>query len=750
MDQDQLKDQLRLAGAAPGGPGQIDDPEEEINFGEIVASVMEQKWLIIVITSLALALGIMVVVVTTPTYKADALLQVEEKAKGGGIAALKDLEPLLGDSTTVAAELEILNSRMVLGRAVSKLNLDIVARPRYAPVIGWAVARRFDDEGFRQPVWGMNQFAWGGESIQVASLNVPEALLGDPLALVAGANGSYVLLDSDGVALLKGQVGQPAAGNGVSVLVTALAARPQTEFVLSRLSAEEALDALRENLTIKELGKKSGVIQLAITGRDKPFLPMVLDEIVNIYFNQNVERRSAESEKTLVFLEAQLPALKAQLDTAEAAYNNYRQSRGSVDLNLETQSVLQSVVLVDTDIAKLRQEREELRQGFTEQHPRVMALDAKLALLKQRRAGFDLGVAKLPDTQQTALRLKRDVEVSTTLYIGLLSTAQQLRITKAGTVGDVRILDKAVASYLPVAPKPKLILAVALVLGLFASLALVWLLRMLRMVVDNPDTIEKRLGLPVYASIPHSKAEDALVLRGKKSKEGQGELLAVTQPDDDAIESLRSLRTTLHFALLNAPRNSVLITGPSQGIGKSFVSKNLAAVLAQSGKRVVVVDADLRKGHLHKEFGLPRKGGVSEYIGGTLELPAVIHGSSVPGLSVVTTGQLPPNPSELLMHPRFEELLIDLEGLFDIVIVDAPPVLAVSDAAIVGRMTGATLLVARSGRHPVRELEQTVKRLNQAGVQVKGFVFNDLDLNRQRYRYGYEGYVYRYSYTDKT
>ena len=749
MDQDQLKDQLRLAGAAPGGPGQIDDPEEDFNFGEIIATVLEYKWFIISITALAIALGIVAVFVATPIYKADAVLQVDEKAKGG-LSALKDLDPLLGDSTSVSAELEILNSRMILGRAVSKLNLDIVATPRYAPLVGRGVARRFNGEGLNTPLLGLGQYAWGGEVISVTNLDVPADLANSPLTLVAGADGAYQVFDAGDAAVLTGKVGTVATGQGVSLRVAELQARPGTQFTLTRLSDESAIQRLRSQFSVRERGKKSGILEVTLLGPDRAFLPVVLDEIITTYYRQNVERRAAEAENTLKFLEVQLPTLKAQLDAAESAYNNYRQSRGSVDLTLETQSVLQSVVQVDTDIAKLQQEREELRQGFTAAHPRVIALDAKLALLKQRRAGFDMGVSRLPDTQQTALRLKRDVEVSTTLYIGLLSSAQQLRITKAGTVGDVRIIDKPLVYRQPVEPRSKNILALAAGLGLCASLGLVWLLRMLRVVVDNPDTIEKRLGLPVYASIPHSKAEDALVLRIKKSKEGPGELLAVTQPEDDAIESLRSLRTTLHFALLNAPRNSVLITGPSQGIGKSFVSKNLAAVLAQSGKRVVVVDADLRKGHLHKEFGLPRHGGVSEYIGGSLELAAAIHPSSVPGLSVVTTGQLPPNPSELLMHPRFEQMLTDLEGLFDIVIVDAPPVLAVSDAAIVGRMTGATLLVARSGRHPVRELEQTVKRLNQAGVQVKGFVFNDLDLNRQRYRYGYEGYVYRYSYTDKT
>ena len=738
------QDPLRPASMYPGNHPEED---EDFNFGEIIATVLEYKWFILAVTALAVAIGIVSVFITTPVYKADAVLQVDEKAKGG-LSALKDLDPLLGDSTSVAAELEILNSRMVLGRAVSKLNLDIVAKPRYMPLLGRAIARRYKGDGLADPLAGLGQFAWGGEQIVVSAFDVPATLLDIDLTLVAGSSGSYQLLDDTGSVLLAGQVGVPAAGQDVSILVSTLVARPGTRFSVIRLSAELAIKSLRDQYSVKERGKKSGIIEATMLGTDRVALPLVLDEIVNIYYRQNVERRAAEAENTLKFLETQLPTLKAQLDTAEAAYNNYRQSRGSVDLTIETESVLKSIVEVDTDIVKLQQEREELRQGFTAQHPRVLALDAKLALLKARRTGFNQGVAKLPDTQQTALRLRRDVEVSTTLYISLLSSAQQLRITKAGTVGDVRVIDKALIYRMPVEPRGSIILALAGVLGLFASLTLVWLRRMLRVVVENPDQIEKRLGLPVYASIPHSKAEDAMALRIKKGGASQGELLAVARPDDDAVESLRSLRTTLHFALLNTARNSLLVTGPSQGIGKSFVSKNLAAVLAQSGKRVVVIDADLRKGHIHKEFGMPRDGGVSEYITGAIELSAIIRPSSVPNLSVVTTGRLAPNPSELLMHPRFEELLNQLHGLFDILIVDAPPVLAVSDAAIVGRLTGATLLVARAGRHPMGELEQTVKRLHQAGVPVKGFVFNDLDLNRQRYRYGQEGYVYRYTYKD--
>ena len=472
---------------------------------------------------------------------------------------------------------------------------------------------------------------------------------------------------------------------------------------------------------------------------------MVLDDILNSFIRQNVEYHSAEAENTLKFLETQLPTLKAQVDAAESAYNDYRQSRGSVDLDAETQGVLTSLVDVDKSIINLQQERDELRQRFTTDAPSVQAVDAKIELLKSQRGLFNGKVAKLPQTQQTILRLKRDVEVSNNLYTNLLNSAQQLRISKAGTVGDARIIDTAVLEDERISPNAKRMLSLSLILGLVASFALIWLQRTLRVVVEDPDKIEARLGLPVYATIPHSKAEVGLS-RLLKAGKSRGELLAIAQPEDDAVESLRSLRTTMHFALLGASNGSLLITGSSQAVGKSFVSKNLGAVLAQSGKRVIIIDADLRKGHLHREFDLNREIGVSEFISGDVDLRAIIKPTSLPGLAVVTTGQRPPNPSELLMHRRFADLLDELGARYDTVIVDAPPILAVSDAAIIGRLTGATLLVARAGQHPIRELEQAVKRLKQAGVEVKGFVFNDMDTTRQRYRYGYKGYVYHYSY----
>ncbi|AWI82176.1 capsular biosynthesis protein [Parazoarcus communis] len=718
--------------------------DDDFSIGEVVATVMSYKWFILAFTSFALVVGVLALFAITPIYRANSVLQVEETSKG--LPALKELQGMFEDTTSVSTEMEIITSRMVLGRVVDRMQLTIKAEPVYLPLFGKGYARRQDAFGPVAPVLGLSSYAWGGEQIKVESFEVPDEWLGFQQTLIVGENGQYQLLDGDDNPVFEGKVGETATAQGFSLFLSNLQANPGTRFALTKFSREEAIENILENLSVTERGKKSGVLEVSLLGPDRALASVTLDEIMTSYVRQNVERRSAEAENTLKFLEAQLPELKRQLDTAEASYNNYRQTRGSVDLTLETQSVLQSIVEVDNDIVKLQQQREELRQNYTAQHPRVMTIDAQLERLRSRRGVFDRDVSRLPDTQQTALQLKRDVEVSTALYTQLLNTAQQLRVSKAGTVGDVRVIDTAITSRLPVKPKPKVVLALALVLGVAGALGLIWLRKMMRVVVEDPEKIEKGLGLPVYATVPHSAAEVALARRVKAQKQPVSALLALETPEDDAIESLRSLRTTLHFALMDANAKSILISGASPAVGKSFIARNLGTVLAQSGKTVALVDGDLRKGHLHREFGFGREGGVSEYVSGSANLAQIVRTTAVPGLSLITTGQRPPNPSELLMHGRFEDLLERLNEAFDVVIVDAPPILAVSDAAIIGRLTGATLIVARAGVHPIGELEQTVKRFSQAGVGVKGFVFNDFDTNRQRYRYGYSGYVYRYNY----
>ncbi|MBU1664569.1 MAG: capsular biosynthesis protein, partial [Gammaproteobacteria bacterium] len=256
-----------------------EDSEDEINLGEIFATLLEYKWLIVAITFFTILLGAAYLYVATPVYQADALLQVDDKKGGGGLTALKELQPLLGDSTSVAAQLEILQSRMILGRVVDKLKLDIIAVPGYFPVIGKAKARRYVGAELAEPLFGLSSYAWGGEQIKVETLEVPRALTSKPLTLVAGQGGNYQVFDEDENKLLDGQVGQPAAARDMKLFVSQLTARPGTRFKLVKLLQQDAIDALQGQYTVKERAKLSGIIEVTLKHADTVLLPRILDEI---------------------------------------------------------------------------------------------------------------------------------------------------------------------------------------------------------------------------------------------------------------------------------------------------------------------------------------------------------------------------------------------------------------------------------------------------------------------------------------
>lgn len=724
--------------------------EEEIDLAKYLGILLAYKWFIGLVMLIGTLQGASYAFIATPIYQANALIQVEDQ-QASGLAALEDVAGLLEGDAAIEAEAQLLHSRMVIGEAVDQLLLNIAAEPEYFPLIGRAIARNFAPEqpGVARPWFNLPQYAWGGEKIAVDFLEVPASLLGKPLRLVTGRLGRYHLLDEDEQLLLKGEVGKLAeaslgGGGKIKLFVSALKARVRTHFMLVRFSPMQSISRILANFSAKEKGKKSGMLYLTMSGPHKASITQLLNKIADVYVAQNVARNSAEAELSLGFLEKHLPPLKERVDAAENAYNQYRMQHGSIDLAAETKSVLEGLVQIETALLDLQQERDELRNRFKPAHPVIKALDGKIGILKAQGKKLEQDADQLPETQRDILRLARDVEVNTGLYTKLLNIAQELRVVKAGTVGNVRIIDYALTPEMPVKPKKGLIITIALLASLFLGVILAFLLRALRGGVNDPGEIERRLGLPVYASIMHSKAQCLMAKRAKKGGRAIG-ILAQQQPDDPVIESFRSLRTTLHFSLKQAGNNIIMVAGASPEVGKTFTSINLAAVLASNGKKVLVIDGDLRRGHLHRYIGRPRANGLSELIteneeGGT----GNIQPTGIEGLYLLSTGKLPPNPAELLLHESFKQKLDILSGMFDYVIIDGAPILAVTDAAIIGKNAATTLLVVKANFHTMRELEQATRQLQQAGVVVKGVVFNDVEVNSGRYGYG--KYIYQYDY----
>lgn len=716
--------------------------DDTLDLRDLVGVLMRGRWLLVGALLAALGLGVAYVLLATPIYKADALVQVEKGQKSlDALLGVGQAFPMFADQSMAAAEIEIIRSRLVVGEVVRALGLDISAGPRYFPLVGQAVARfrTSPTHELAAPLFGLGRYAWGGERIDVSRLEVPPDLVEKPLELDAAPD-KYILRGPDGVELLRGKVGENSSARtetgAVDIFVRDLAAHPGTRFRLMRRATVKVIERLQKDLRIVEKGRQSGILQISLEGPDAPGVVEVVNHLVTTYQRQNVERKSQEAKQTLDFLQVQLPKVKAQVEAAEEALNQYRLKRGSADLSKETELILQQSIKLETARLELQQRREEATKRFMPNHPVVQAIDDQLKSIGTEAARINAQVQKLPETQQEILRLKRDLEVSTQLYTALLNKAQELEVAKAGTIGNVRIIDLAVIPPEPTKPKAALSLALLAVLGVFLGVVAVFTRRALHAGVEDPAEVERHTGLTAYACIPYAEEQHRIERRARR--QSAVALLAASDAENVAVESLRSLRTALHFGMVDASNNIISLTGAEPGVGKTFVATNLGAVLAQSGKKVLVVDMDLRRGRLHRYLGGNRSPGLTEYISQADD--RIIRKTGVQGLDAITTGTLPPNPAELIMNERTPQLLRALSQQYDFVIVDTPPILAVTDAALVGRIAGTTLLVLKAGKHPMRMIEDAVRRLQQAGVAVRGTIFNQVGVG------GTVGYGYRYGY----
>lgn len=707
--------------------------ESGLTLQELVALLWEGKLVLLAALAAALLVAGAYLWMATPVFQVDAMVQVEEKS-GGTNAMLGDLGSFFDVASPAVAEIAIIKSRMVLGKVVRDLQLDVACKPKTFPLIGDVLLRY---RGLA-PRLELGRFSVGKDWEEY------------PFELEVVGEAEYALWDKGNI-VMAGFVGEPATtiwGNDtLHLFVRAVHAMPGQRFLLWKIPYLDRVEKLEEELYVAEEQEKSGIIALALQSPDAQQASTILNAVAFAYVQQNVDRKSAEASKTLEFLRGQIPELQAKSEAAETKLNEYRLKVGSIDLNAESQLVLNQGVDLEAKILLLQQQRSDLLRLYKKDHSTVRTLDKQIGQLYHEKGNVTGAVKKLPKTQQEILRLTQEAKVSSEVYNNVLNSAQQLEVAKAGQVGNVRIIDYALPRRKPISPDTFTTIIVLALAGLAVGVGVIMVRRFWARGVEDPKELERNLGLPVYAVIPHSEAQRKM-RKGNFVPENSLSMLSDFAPEDLAVEAFRSLRTTLHFSMHDAPNNVLLMVGPSPDIGKSFVTSNLAGVMAQSGKRICLVDADLRRGGLHRIFHQGREPGFSDYLSHTAELGDIVRYGTDSNLAYVSTGLIPPNPSELLLGARTEEFIQEISASFDLVIVDSPPLLAVADAMILAKLAGSTLMVLRHGKHRMIEIEQALARLGHAGVKVKGCIFNDVQaLAGGGYGYGARyGYVYQYRY----
>lgn len=715
---------------------------EEIDLPGLLDVLANSRRLIFAMVVLALLAGAGYAFLTQPVYRADALIQVEQQSPSEtSTQVLGELASVFNVQATSTAEMEILRSRLVVGEAADQLQLYVTAHPAYLPMFGrWLSERAISLSNPLLPA--MFGFVFGTESIEVGQLDVPAPLENKRLTVIATKEG-FDLLDHEGARIARGKPGTPVTFNygreSGTLLLKALHGKPGARFTLVRHSRLAVIEKLQDELSIDEKNKPSGVLAMTLEGVDPVQTAAIVNAIGGAYVRQNVERRAAEAEKSLTFLDGFLPQLRRQMDEAENRYTAFRDQHGTFDLGTEGRLSLETSVTMQTRLFELHQRRRELSAQFGPQHPTIISLDEQIEALDAEVDRLATRIKDLPALEQQLLTLVRDVKVNGELYASLLNSAQQLRLVKEGKVGSVRLVDPAVVPEIPIKPRKALALGISGIAGLLLGVALALLRNLMRPGLRTPADVESRLGLDVLATVPKVMPGSLRILRGTR----RSNVLAHISPDAPAVESLRGLRTAMRFGMED-DNNIVMLTGPSAGIGKTFTSVNLATVIGASDKRVLLVDTDFRNGGVHQSFNQARGKGFSELIRGRCVFEEAVRRNVLPNVDVITTGTLPRNPAEVLLSPRTGELLQEWAREYDVVLLDTAPVLTLSDPLALAPYAGKVFLLARADITTPGELDESTRRLARAGAQVTGVIFNDFNTEQHRFsaRYG----AYRTAY----
>ncbi|MGF6259423.1 tyrosine-protein kinase Etk/Wzc [Paraburkholderia youngii] len=741
----------------------VDTERRQLSASGMLTLMRDHIWEIVVTTVVVLTLAVAYLLITTPIYSADVIVRVDPPEPNALGLALQNQDLLPPPTPSSVTEMAVMESRSVLQPVIDQFRFDISVKPHKLPVLG-DIAEKFSTPGQPSAPWlGLKSYAWGGERVQIAALDVPRELEEEKLTLTALDNGGFELHGPSGELLASGTVGMPVKQNGVSMLVKELAARPGTKFEVIRWNDLDAIKRFESLIKIGDKVKDSGLLQIQYRDKSPDKAAAVANALGQQYLASAVASRQSNDTQTLAFINGELPRLLADLRKAEEALKSFRSNSQSMQPTNEAQAYLQGGLDLDKQIATLQLQRTQMLERYTPQSRWVQNIDEQLAQLKEAKAKFSDHFNGMPASERESVDLIRAQKVAETVYLGMVQKAEQLQVRRASTTGGAHILDPAMRPHMPVMPQPILVLGGGLVLGILSGVVLVFMRRHVMIGVTDPRYVERQMSVPVFGEILFSHQQvllDRDATAGRKSlppATGRAHpplqkslheiqldtgipnrILAARFPHDASVEALRSVRTAVTRDLAHARNNIVMVIGPTPSAGKSFVAANLAILHAEVGQRVVLIDADMRRGHLASLFNESNRGGLSEVLAERLPLRNALRSTRIEGLTFLSCGARPENPAALLMKPRLKDVLERLSSQFDLVIIDTPPFLAVTDASIVANEAGASLLVLRSGMQSEEEIADTIRKVERAEGRIAGAVFNGIPLRRSTKNYGYE------------
>ncbi|MEA1914376.1 MAG: polysaccharide biosynthesis tyrosine autokinase, partial [Campylobacterota bacterium] len=726
-------------------------------------------------------------------YSSSTSLEIMDENNGGGDSTDFMLKAFGGNTANIDNEIAVIKSRFIIQKALETLNLTT---NYYRTNILNKKTEIYKDSPFIVNVDVLEDFAYAKTFELIPRSEDSFSLIIKPVAVYSIKNALAKLNikqleDVDKVVYNKvHKYGEEISTAWFTFTIDKINHIDSKHYSFNFVPKEVLFDNYARGLSVSQVSEYASVLSLSFQDNVSLRAKEILNAIAQSYMMQGIDQKTKVAELTLGFIDTQLDSINSRLKNSESNLEDFKMRNDVVDLGgkaalastkvaeYEAQQLeLQTEINILSNVKHFINKNEDLSGltvgtinfadntlgslvsnlqtmtntknnlliDFTELHPEVQkltknissmrrsiktALKSSLGQLYQRKTDLKRMIKKyskslesLPSQEKELARLSRPFNVNQKIYEYLLQKKAETAILKSSTISNARVLDAARDEWMPIKPKRKLIVLVGLILGLIVGIAFAFLREFMIYTVKNADEVEKLTSLPMYGVIPLNKDK-------------------IT--NNVFLEAFRNIRTNLQFLPGESKNQIISITSSVSGEGKTTITAALSEILARGDKKVLMLDLDLRKASLHKMFNLSNNIGMSNYLTLQNTLDEVIKETDIFGLEMITTGPLPPNPSELILTPIFEELLDRLKEKYDYIVIDTPPAGLVTDAVILMNYSDISFAVVRA-EYTRKEFVKNIDRIAQDHSNNRmGIILNGTQIGAQ-YGYGY-GASYAYGY----